>query len=66
MKTDRLVVHTNNYDYAEQVLDICFDSNSIEKFSSGLKLIYSNDDPPVFVKIEKGRSEFSTGVYPMY
>ncbi|MCP4296092.1 MAG: hypothetical protein GY786_10835 [Proteobacteria bacterium] len=45
----------NNYlkkQYAEQVINFCFDQQSLQKMTTGLKLIHTQMDPPVFVKIE--------------
>lgn len=48
-------VATNHYKrntYEQKIIQLCFDSNSVQKFSPGLKMVYAVDDPPLFVSIE--------------
>lgn len=40
----------------QRIIQLCFDSKSIEKFTPGLKMLYALDDPPLFVLLEKKRS----------
>lgn len=44
----------------QKIIQLCFDSHSIEKFSPGLKMIYALNDPPLFVKLEKVDSRKSS------
>jgi len=37
--------------YEKQVISICFDEFSLPKIQPGLKLLYSIDEPPVFVRV---------------
>ncbi len=58
---------TNNYSnqqYAEQIIKFCFDQQSLQKMTTGLKLIYAQMDLPVFVKIEERQKNdrFSTSL----
>ena len=38
--------------YAQEVIQLCFDSNTLSKMSPGFKLVFAQDDPPVFVNIQ--------------
>ncbi len=38
-------------DYERRVMNICFDNNSVHKIRPGLKMIFSHEDSPVFVKL---------------
>lgn len=48
--------YQTNHSYVDQIIEICFDSNTIDKYSPGLKLVFAQDDPPVFVNLKNGRS----------
>ena len=37
----------------ERIIRLCFDVDSINNFSPGLKMIYALNDPPLFVKLEE-------------
>lgn len=39
--------------YEQKIIQLCFDKNSVQKFSTGLKMVYALDDPPLFVNIEE-------------
>ncbi len=43
----------------QRIIQLCFDSKSIEKFTPGLKMLYALDDPPMFVLLEKKSLPFS-------
>ncbi len=36
----------------QRIIQLCFDSQSINGFSPGLKMIYALDDAPLFVMLE--------------
>ncbi len=36
----------------QRIIQLCFDSQSINGFSPGLKMIYALDDSPLFVMLE--------------
>ena len=36
----------------EKIIQLCFDSKSINKINPGLKMVYGNDDPPLFITVE--------------
>jgi hypothetical protein len=47
--------------YAKRkIIQLCFDSTSIHKYSPGLKMIYAMDDPPLFVKLERRKNKPSS------
>ncbi len=49
-----LVANNQAVDITKQkIIQLCFDSQSIDKFAPGLKMIYALDDPPLFVMLEK-------------
>lgn len=37
----------------QKIVQLCFDSKSIDNFTPGLKMIFSLDDAPLFVKLEE-------------
>lgn len=37
----------------QQIVQLCFDNGSIDKYEAGLKLVYAVDDPPLFVRVEE-------------
>ena len=39
--------------YKQQVIRLCFDPVSINKFEPGLKLLFSYDEPPMFVRVQR-------------
>ncbi|MCP4754013.1 MAG: hypothetical protein GY866_24275 [Proteobacteria bacterium] len=43
----------------QRIIQLCFDSNSIDNFSPGLKMIYALDDPPLFVMLEPVESDLA-------
>ncbi len=46
--------------YAEEVVRFCFDQQCMEKMSPGLKLIFAQAQPAVFVKIEDRKNRVSS------
>lgn len=38
--------------YEQKIIQLCFDTSSVQNFSPGLKMVYALDDPPLFVSIE--------------
>lgn len=40
-----------------QIINLCFDPRSIDRFTPGLKLIFAAEDPPLFVMLEEVESE---------
>ncbi len=49
------LVAANHYKNSnkQKIVQLCFDSQSIDKFSPGLKMIFALDDAPLFVKLEE-------------
>lgn len=52
-------------DYQSQVMDICFDKESIEKFSPGLKMIMATGEPPLFIKVDRLKRRNARASEPM-
>ena len=50
----------------QQILNICFDAGSINKFSPGLKLLFSSDEPPMFVKVKRAETIFDNNTVTLY
>jgi len=57
MKT-RIVNRNGHMDLiSEKVIQLCFDENSIDNFSPGLKMVFAMEDPPLFVTLEEVENE---------
>jgi hypothetical protein len=57
MKT-RIVNRNGQMDLiSEKVIQLCFDDNSIDNFSPGLKMVFAMEDPPLFVTLEEVENE---------
>ena len=37
----------------QKIIQLCFDSKSIDNFSPGFKMIFALNDPPLFVTLEE-------------
>ena len=46
-------------EYEQQVINLCFDNKSINRFSPGLKMIFALDEPPFFVKLKQAKKDAS-------
>ncbi len=46
-------------EYENEIINLCFDHKSLRNFSPGLKLVFSTDDMPLFVKIVETESNQS-------
>lgn len=46
----------------QKIVQLCFDAQSINKFTPGLKMIFALDDPPLFVKLEEVEPEVLNSV----
>ncbi len=46
----------------QKIVQLCFDSNSINKIKPGLKMIFAMDDPPLFVKLEEVDQDLGNGL----
>ncbi len=47
--------------YQEKIIQLCFDSKSIDNFTPGFKMIYALNDPPLFVTlIDKKKNRNNT------
>lgn len=53
MKKKVAKTHYKLNTYEQKIVQLCFDSSSIQNFTSGLKMVYALDDPPLFVNIEE-------------
>jgi hypothetical protein len=47
---------------SEKVIQLCFDENSIDNFTPGLKMVFAMEDPPLFVTLEEIEKEGSVSV----
>ena len=57
MKTKRVAKDDRWDSSTQQIIKLCFDSTSINNFSTGLKMIFAVDDPPLFVRVEEVDSD---------
>lgn len=62
MKTKIVTRHGQMDLISEKVIQLCFDENSIENFSPGLKMVYAMEDPPLFVTLEEVDNDHTNGV----
>lgn len=44
---------------SEKVIQLCFDENSLNNFTPGLKMVFAMEDPPLFVTLEEVKQEGS-------
>jgi len=62
MKT-KMVARNGRMDLiSEKVIQLCFDENSINNFTPGLKMVFAMEDPPLFVTLEEIEKEGSGNV----
>ncbi|MFH2131335.1 MAG: hypothetical protein ABIK68_13250 [bacterium] len=62
MKT-KIISRPGQWDLvSEKVIQLCFDENSINNFSPGLKMVFALEDPPLFVTLEEIENEGSSNV----
>ncbi|MBU3915963.1 hypothetical protein KKA14_10550 [bacterium] len=52
MKKRLIVTSKTRNGNRQRIIQLCFDSQSINGFSPGLKMIYALDDSPLFVMLE--------------
>jgi hypothetical protein len=63
MKKNR-VARCQLYDnITQQIIRLCFDPGSIDRYSPGLKLLYATDDPPLFVMLEEVEADSGLCIY---